>query len=114
MTEYRIERGEVLGPTEGSYWSAIFGVYQDDRRVLDVVVKLPFRTLGVLSAVLRDSGVERHTAEIASAVVSTWGEKMIRDQLRLRGECDREIVLESRLLAESGKAEAILREAGLL
>ena len=114
MSEYRIERGGALGPTEGPYWSAMFEVYQDDRRVLDVVVKLPFATVGVLSAVLRNSGVERDSPDVAGAVVSTWGEKMIRDQLRLRGECDREIVLESRLLVESGKAEAILREAGLL
>lgn len=115
MSEYHIECERALEPLRGDYWSAIFGVYEGDRRIQEVEVTLSFRALDILSAGLRDRGVERDTQQIVSAVLCTEGERRIREQLGVPGRpCDRKISVRAAHLAETGKVEEVLRQAGLL
>ena len=115
MSEYRIECERILGPSEGPYWSAIFGVYEDDRRIQEIEVTLSFRAMGTLSAVLRDKGVPRDDQQIAGAVLCTEGEGRIRERLKVPGRpCPPQIRIEDGDFREPGRKEDLLREAGLL
>jgi hypothetical protein len=111
--EYRIEC-EGTPELAQDDWSAVLKVYKQDEPIQDVVVRLTKDAFGILLGVLWDRGAERHWQQIAAAVLRTWGEKRIREQLRAHGSCDTEMSLASRDLAETGKVEEVLREAGLL
>ena len=117
MSEYRIECERILGPSEGPYWSAIFGVYEDDRRIQETKVKLTFLALGDLCAFLRDKGkgVEPDDPGVADAVLRTDGETRIREQLKVPGRpCPPEIFIDAVDFREPGRKEDVLRKAGLL
>lgn len=115
MSGYRIECERVLGPSAGDYWSATFGLYDDDQRIQQVVVTLPFRALGEFRTCLQDRGVERRDEEIATAVLRTEGKRRIRERLKVPGgRCPPEISIDADDFLEPGRKEDILREAGLL
>lgn len=115
MSEYRIECERILGPSEGPYWSAIFGVYEEDRRIQETKVKLPFRALGDLCAFLRDKGAEPDDPGVADAVLRTDGETRIRERLNVpHRPCPAEICIEADDFREPGRKEDVLRKAGLL
>ena len=117
MSEYRIECERILGPSEGSYWSATFGVYEEDRRVQEVEVRLPFRALGDLCTFLRDKGkgVKPDDPGVADAVLRTDGETRIRDRLKVpHRPCPAEICIEAVDFLEPGRKEEVLQKAGLL
>lgn len=115
MSEYRIECDRVLGPVEGDRWSAIFGLYEDDRRIREIEVTLSFRAMDTLSAVLDDKGVARGTQQIAEAVLCTEGERRIRERLKVPGRpCPPQIPIEDVDFLEPGRKEDVLRKAGLL
>lgn len=117
MSEYRIECERILGPSEGPYWSAIFGVYEDDRRIQETKVKLTFRALGDLCTFLQDRGkdVERDDPGVADAVLRTDGETRIRERLKVpHRPCPAEISIDAVDFREPGRKEDVLRKAGLL
>jgi hypothetical protein len=115
MSEYRIEAERVLEPLRGDYWSAIFGMYEDDRRIQEIEVRLSFRALGVLCEALRHAGIEPDPEGVAGAVLWREGERRIREQLAVRGRCEAEILLTLESLDKRlGGIDDVLYEAGLL
>jgi hypothetical protein len=115
MTGHRVECEKVLGPLKGSYWSAIFGVYEGDRRSQEIEVRLTFKAMGTLSTALRDRGVAPDTQQIAGAVLCTEGERRIRERLKVPGRpCPPEICIEAVDFLEPGRKEEVLQKAGLL
>jgi hypothetical protein len=117
MSGHRVECEKVLGPLKGSYWSAIFGVYEGDRRIQEIEVRLTFRALGDLCTFLRDKGkgVEDDDPGVADAVLRTDGETRIRERLKVpHRPYPAEICIEAVDFLEPGKKEEVLQKAGLL